>query len=63
MDDALPRSIGNVAARALGLHGITTLTALAAASERELLDIHGVGPKAIRILRDHLAERGLRFRE
>jgi len=63
MDDELPPSIGNVAARALSLHGFTTLTALTAASERELLDIHGVGPKAIRILRDRLAERGLSFRE
>ena len=63
MDDDLPPSIGKVAARELGLHGLTTLAALAAASERELLDIHGVGPKAIRILRESLTERGLHFRE
>ena len=63
MDDELPPSIGKVAARELRLHGFTTLPALTAASERELLDIHGVGPKAIRILREQLDGRGLRFRE
>ena len=32
-------------------------------TERELLAIHGVGPKAIRILREELAARGLSLRE
>jgi hypothetical protein len=29
--------------------------------ERELARLHGVGPKALRILREALAERGLSF--
>ena len=57
-----PRTIGKVAARELASHGYTTFTALAAATEGELLAIHGVGPKAVRILRDELAGRGLSFR-
>jgi DNA-directed RNA polymerase alpha subunit len=32
-------------------------------SEKELLAIHGVGPKSIRILRGALAERGLALRD
>ncbi|GHD40854.1 hypothetical protein D9V29_04095 [Mycetocola manganoxydans] len=58
-----PREIGTVAARSLALHGFTTFGDLACASESELLALHGVGPKAIRILGEHLAERGLSFAE
>jgi predicted flap endonuclease-1-like 5' DNA nuclease len=53
--------IGRVASRELALHGFVTRASLAAATERELLAIHGVGPKAIRILREELASLGLDF--
>ena len=53
--------IGRVASRELALHGYVSYEAVAQATERELLAIHGVGPKAIRILRDELHERGLAF--
>lgn len=56
-----PREIGKVATRELAANGITRYEQLAARSERELLAIHGVGPKAIGILRDELAARGLSF--
>jgi predicted flap endonuclease-1-like 5' DNA nuclease len=56
-------SIGNPARQALELEGITRLDQLPAHRERDLLALHGVGPKAIRILRDALAERGLAFRD
>ena len=57
-----PPSLGKVAPRELAANGITRYEQLAERSERELLDIHGVGPKAIRILREELASRGLSFR-
>jgi predicted flap endonuclease-1-like 5' DNA nuclease len=58
----LPDTIGKTAARELSLNGITTLDAVAARTEKELLAIHGVGPKAIRILGEALASRGKAFR-
>ncbi|MEQ3552126.1 hypothetical protein WIS52_16755 [Pseudonocardia nematodicida] len=58
-----PRTLGKVAPRELAAHGVTTYAQLAEHTERELLAIHGVGPKAIRILREELTVRGLRFRD
>jgi predicted flap endonuclease-1-like 5' DNA nuclease len=58
----LPDRIGRTAARELALRGITTLERVAAHSEDELLQIHGVGPKAIRILGEALAGKGLGYR-
>lgn len=54
-------SIGRPATGALLQAGITTLAQVATHSERDLLALHGVGPRAIRILADALAERGLSF--
>lgn len=54
---ALP-SIGQPATRALAAVGITTLEQVATWSRRELLALHGVGPKAVRILDEALAEAG-----
>jgi len=50
----LPASMGKVARRELALHGFTRLDQIDGASERQLLAIHGVGPKAVRILREQL---------
>jgi len=58
-EDALPSRIGKPATRALLAAGVLTLTDVAARSEAELLALHGVGPRAIGILREALAERGL----
>lgn len=55
----LPDEIGKTAARELALSGITSLEQVAALSEKELLAIHGVGPKAVRILGEALSARGL----
>lgn len=57
-----PRGAGMPAQRALVAAGYTSLEALDGASEEALLALHGVGPKAIRILRAALAERGLALR-
>jgi hypothetical protein len=61
--DRLPVNIGNPARRALAEHGITTLEQLPAHSTKELLALHGVGPRAIRLLTDQLAERALALRD
>jgi hypothetical protein len=58
----LPNEIGKTAARELSLNGITSLEQVAAHSQKDLLAIHGVGPKAVRILGVALAARGLRYR-
>ena len=44
-------AIGSPARRALTNAGLTTWDAVDAASDAELLDLHGFGPKALRILR------------
>lgn len=62
LSDAFPASIGRPANAALVSAGITTLEQLATHTERELLTIHGVGPKAVRLLAEELAGRGLGFR-
>jgi predicted flap endonuclease-1-like 5' DNA nuclease len=59
-DDPLP-AIGAPATRALHAVGITRLHDVTGHTEAELAALHGVGPKALRILREALAERGLSF--
>lgn len=54
----LPTSMGTVARRELALHGYTRLDQLDGVSARMLLSIHGVGPKAVRILTEHLEADG-----
>lgn len=58
----LPHEIGKTASRELSLHGITSLESASRHTIKELLAIHGVGPKAIKILGSHLTGRGLNFR-
>lgn len=57
-DSSLPVAMGKVARRELAHHGFTRLDQFDGASARELLAIHGVGPKAVRILREHLESEG-----
>ncbi|RPF27791.1 hypothetical protein EDD32_2291 [Georgenia muralis] len=52
----LPAALGRPAARALEAAGYYVIADLEGASERELLALHGVGPKAIRILRENGVE-------
>ncbi|MGJ6963467.1 helix-hairpin-helix domain-containing protein [Streptosporangium sp. G11] len=55
----IPTNIGRPARGALAAAGYTTLAQVATATERELLRLHGMGPKGVRLLREALAERGL----
>lgn len=58
VSDELPQ-IGKPARAALEAIGVTRLSELSNQSEQELLALHGLGPKAIRILH----ESGARFRD
>ena len=53
--------LGAPARRALEHAGITTLAVLAQHSEREILALHGVGPKTIPTLSQALDDAGLAF--
>lgn len=57
----LPTTLGAPARRALANAGITRLEQLSRVRERELLKLHGMGPRAVRLLRDILTARGLDF--
>ncbi|MEU9115558.1 DNA-binding protein [Streptomyces sp. NPDC048483] len=59
--DGLPPRIGAPARRALERAGYLRLSQLAGASEAELRQLHGMGPKALGILRDALAAQGMSF--
>lgn len=60
-DQPLPKSIGRTATAALAGIGITQLKQVAALSEKQLNQLHGVGPKAVSILRDEMAKQGYSF--
>jgi predicted flap endonuclease-1-like 5' DNA nuclease len=61
-DGDLPAAIGKPATRALLGAGITTLDQVAEHAEGDLLALHGVGPKAVRLLREELARQGRAMR-
>lgn len=60
-ESELTPRLGKVARRELAIHGITRYEQLTSRTAAELLAIHGVGPKAVRILAEELAERGHSF--
>jgi hypothetical protein len=55
----LPDGLSKPALRALHTVGIDTLEQAAAWSEADLLQLHGLGPRTIRLLREALREQGL----
>ncbi len=59
----LPDGLGKPATRALAGAGITTLAGAARHTEQELAALHGVGPRAIGILRSALLASGRDFRK
>jgi hypothetical protein len=56
-----PHAIGKVANRELALNGYTRYSHLTKVTAANLLRIHGIGPKSIRILTEELTTRGLSF--
>ena len=61
IDDELPRT-SEPATRALAEIGVTTLSQVERMTEKELVALHGVGPKAVRILKETLAAQGRSLR-
>jgi DNA-directed RNA polymerase alpha subunit len=59
----LPAAIGSVAPRGLAAQGIRTLEQVAKHSEEELLQFHGVGPKAVRTIKEELAKLKLHLKK
>ena len=57
-----PHGIAQPALRALAAANVTTIDQLAQWTEADLARLHGMGPKALRMLRDALALRGHTFR-
>lgn len=55
---SLPTGVGRPAMRALASIGVTELDQLTRFTERELKALHGMGPKALGILKAALAARG-----
>ncbi|MBK8989192.1 MAG: dihydrofolate reductase family protein [Chloroflexi bacterium] len=60
-ENELPTGIGKPAEQALAVTGYNRLEQLAQVSETEILKLHGVGPKAVGLLRQALAAKGLSF--
>ncbi len=61
VDSDLPPGIGKPAFRALTAAGFTRLDQFARVKEADLLQLHGVGPKAVGVLRNALEARGQSF--
>ena len=59
LSEGLPRGIGAPATRALTAAGYVEVPQLAGVPRSELERLHGVGPKALRILQEELEKRGL----
>lgn len=60
---AFPADMSGPALRALDVAGVRSVQELERWTEVELLSLHGMGPKGIRLLRDALAASGRRFRQ
>jgi len=57
-EPALPKGIGAPATRALNAAGYTELNQLAGVPAAELMKLHGVGPKALRVIQAALEAQG-----
>lgn len=59
----LPAGIGRPATRALADAGLTSLALVVQRPRSEIAALHGVGPKAVRLLEEAVAEHGLIWAE
>jgi len=53
-----PKGVSQPASRALARIGVHQLVDIAGKSAKDLLALHGVGPKSLRIISEALAKRG-----
>ncbi|MGG4489863.1 RNA polymerase alpha subunit C-terminal domain-containing protein [Metabacillus idriensis] len=61
-DNGFLSQLSSPARRALEHEGITTLQQLSGFSEKEIFNLHGIGPASLPKLRASLKESGLSFR-
>jgi len=61
-ESAFPRGVAKPAVRALAAAGYITLDQLTKARESDLATLHGMGPKALTILKAALQAKGKSFR-
>lgn len=59
----LPEALSAPALRALDRAGIHSLFRLSQRTEKEIAELHGMGPKGVRILRASMRRLGLDFKE
>jgi hypothetical protein len=57
----LPKGIGKPALRALTSAGYLQLEQFSRLTEAEVMKLHGMGPKAMGLIREAMAEKGLSF--
>jgi hypothetical protein len=57
-----PKGMGAPAGNALEALGVTSLDEVTRFSEKELLAIHGIGPKAVAVIKAALQEQGKSLR-
>lgn len=57
----LPAGLSKPARRALAAAGYVRLDQLAGVGEAEIAELHGMGPRALEVLRRALAAKGQRF--
>lgn len=60
-DDNLPK-LSAPARRALATVGVTQLEHLTSHTEREIKNLHGMGPTGMKELREALVQKGLAFK-
>ncbi|SFI50872.1 hypothetical protein SAMN02799624_01114 [Paenibacillus sp. UNC496MF] len=58
----LPAGLSKPARRALANAGLTGLAQVARLSAGEFLALHGIGPKAVDLIREAMAVKGLGFK-
>ena len=58
----LPK-VGQPALRALHSIGLMSLNALTKVTEKEIAELHGIGPKALAILKEAMRKNGLSFKQ
>lgn len=61
-DDSLPK-LRQPARRALASVGVTQLEQLTSHTEREIKNLHGMGPSGMKQLHEALKQKGLAFKD
>ena len=60
---AFPAGVSGPALRALNVAGVRSMSDLTRWTETDLAALHGMGPKALAVLRSALADAGRTFRD